>query len=106
MKNYRYSGSTINAVLTGTVASGAAFVLGAIVVVAQTSGVNGDTITAKTDGVYELPKAVGAISQGAKLYWDDTAKNVTTTVGSNLVIGYAFISALSGDATVEVMLDR
>jgi predicted RecA/RadA family phage recombinase len=56
-------------------------------------------------GVYELAKATGAITAGAKVYWDNSAKNVTTTASGNSLIGAATVAALSGDATVIVRLD-
>lgn len=56
-------------------------------------------------GVFDLAKAVGAITQGALVYWDNSAKNVTTTSTSNTRIGCATVAAQSGDATVRVRLN-
>lgn len=108
MKNYVQKGGTIDVVLAAVIASGAPLVVGALVGVAEVSGAIGDTVAVKLEGVYTLNKAVGAISQGAQLYWDDTAKNVTTSSasGANLAVGYAFAAALSADATVPVFLWR
>lgn len=56
------------------------------------------------EGVYALPKATPlAISQGARLYWDNSAKKLTTTVKPTLA-GYAQKAALSADTTVQVKL--
>lgn len=53
----------------------------------------------------DVPKAGSqAWTQGQKLYWDDTAKNFTTTVGSNTVQGSALVAALSADTTGFVVL--
>lgn len=108
MKNYVQPGKTIDVVLAAAITSGAAILVGALVGVATTTGGIGDTVAVSLEGVYNLPKAVGAISQGAILYWDDTAKNVTTNAasGANTKIGHAFLAALSGDATVDVKLSR
>lgn len=108
MKNFIQKGKTISVLLAANIASGAAILIGAIVGVAVTSGLIGDTISVDLFGVFELPKAAGAVSQGALLYWDDTAKNVTTSSasGANAKIGYAWAAAQSGDATIQVTLSR
>jgi predicted RecA/RadA family phage recombinase len=51
-------------------------------------------------------KAVGAIAQGAKLYWDNTAKVFTTTASSNPYMGRVRQAALSADTEVEFIFDR
>ena len=55
-----------------------------------------------TEGVFDLAKAAGAVTQGQLVYWDNVAKNVTTTATSNKLIGVATQAALSGDANVRV----
>lgn len=105
MKNYVQTGDEIDVVLAADLASGAPVVVGARVVVAITSGLNGATIACRTKGVYSLGKtAAQAYAKGAKLYFDDTTKLVTSTAGSNLVIGYAHEAALAADTTVPVAL--
>ena len=59
-----------------------------------------------TDGVYIFPKATGAIGQGAIVYWDATAGNITTTRTSNKRAGKAAEAAASGDATVKVSINK
>lgn len=106
MKNFVQNGKTIEVVLAAVITSGSALLIGALVGVAVTSGGIGDTVAVDLEGVFTLPKAVGAVSQGAILYWDDTAKNVTTTSAGNTKIGYAWAAALSGDASIDVKLSR
>jgi predicted RecA/RadA family phage recombinase len=57
------------------------------------------------DGVHSMPKATGAIGQGAIVYWDATAGNVTTTASGNKRAGKAAAAALSADASVMVILN-
>lgn len=64
----------------------------------------GDIAVVKFDGVVSVPKATGAITLGAKLYYDATAKNVTTTSSGNTFCGYAYTAQQSGDATVQLRL--
>lgn len=106
MKNFIQTGSSIDVTLLAAVVSGQAFLFGSMLVIAQVAGGIGDVVSCKTEGVYSLPKAVGAISAGAILYWDDTAKKVTTSSasGANLKVGYATVAALSGDANVNVII--
>jgi len=67
------------------------------------------------EGVYELPKVAAlAISQGELVYWCPTADPVSGTAGTgainktasgNTLAGYAFASALAGDAVVQVKIN-
>ncbi len=98
------------------VASGKGYLIGAMfgVVVALTrngqtvfsnqASAQGDVAVVALEGVFTLPKATGAVTVGAKVYWDNTAKNITTTVGSNVFVGYAWAAQASGDTTVQVKL--
>ena len=64
-------------------------------------------------GTVKMPKVTGAISVGAKLYWDADGDPVGGTAGSGAVtvtdtdghaIGYAAESAVSGDSSVVAFL--
>ena len=57
------------------------------------------------EGVFSMPKATGAIGQGAIVYWDATAGNVTTTASGNKRAGKAAAAAASGDASVMVIIN-
>lgn len=52
-------------------------------------GVAGDDIAAGETGavhvvgVFEMPKATGAVTVGQALYWDAAAENITTAAGSS-----------------------
>ena len=59
-------------------------------------------------GVYDLPKTASqAWTVGAKVYWDNTAKACTTTVGSNTLIGIAVLAVGggAGETTGRVRLN-
>jgi predicted RecA/RadA family phage recombinase len=104
MKNFVQNGKTIEVTLAANIASGAALLIGTLLGIAVTSGVIGDVVVFNTEGVYDLPKAAGAITLGAAVYWDDTAKNITTTASGNTLIGKCWAAAAGGDATVAVKL--
>ena len=106
MRNFIQSGNVITLTApTGGVASGEGFLVGSLFGVAAYSAAEGAEVEASLVGVYELPKASGAITVGAKAYFDTTAKNVTTTATGNKLIGAAVGAAATGDATVRVRLD-
>ena len=64
----------------------------------------GETGIVDTDGVFELPKATGAVTQGAPLYIGADGK-VTTTATDKAYCGRAFAAAGCSDATAKVMLN-
>lgn len=90
----------------GGVASGDGVLVGAIFGVAQRAAAQNEMVDVAVVGVYALPKATGAISAGARVFWNDTARNVTTTATGNYNIGYAMSAAGASDTTVSVLLGR
>lgn len=105
MKNYVQDGKTVTiTAMPEAVDSGEFIKVGALYGVAPAAYDNGAEGVLVRSGVFELPKATGAWSQGDALYWDASAKNFTKTVGSNSQIGVAFLAAESGDTTGLVAL--
>ena len=104
MINWIQPGDTITVAAPADVHSSDGMMVGVLFGVALSTVASGENVEIITTGVVDLPKASGAITQGAKVYWDNTAKNVTTTVGTNTLIGCAIIAAAVGDATVRVRL--
>ena len=102
--NYVQPGDTITLVAPYQVASGAGLLVGSIFGVALAAAANGAAVEARRVGVFDLDKASGAVTQGQKIYWDNTNKVVTTTSTSNTLIGAATQAAASGDATARVLL--
>jgi predicted RecA/RadA family phage recombinase len=66
--------------------------------------VSGAAVEGQVKGVVRIVKDASVFAQGDLVYWDDTAKKATSTVGSNLLIGNAEAAQLTGDATVDVVL--
>ncbi len=110
MKNWISEGSTLNKWVNGTgakVASGEMVVVGAIVGVAKLDIEDGKAGPVAIEGVYEQPKAAAVVlAQGAKAYWDNTAKRITDVEAGNTYAGIAFKSAASADAVVQVKINR
>lgn len=91
---------------SGGVTSGQGVLSGAIFGVALASAAQNERVDCAVVGVHTLPKASGAITEGARLFWDNSARNVTTTAGTNFHIGFALRAAAAGDTTVQVLLGR
>jgi predicted RecA/RadA family phage recombinase len=105
MKNFIADGKKLTVVApSGGITSGKLTIVGALAGVAVTTAAEGSKATVELTGVFQLAKASGAVAQGVKVYWDSTASNVTTTVGSNTFIGYAYEAAASGDTVINVDL--
>ena len=104
MKNYVEPGDQIPVVAGADLASGAVVVMGVLVGVCEGAILNGATGTVSLKGVHRLPKATGALTQGARVYWDTTPGNVTTVAADGTFMGYAWKAAQSGDTYCEVLL--
>ncbi|HAT48866.1 MAG: DUF2190 family protein [Nitrospirae bacterium] len=100
MKTWSQSGDTVTVVAPADINSGEGLMIGVLFGVAVSTATSGSDLEICTTGVVDLPKASGAITQGAKVYWDNTAKVVTTTATSNTLIGCAIVAAAVGDAAV------
>lgn len=90
----------------GGVTSGQGVLVGNLFGVAATTAAEGESVEIATDGVYELPKLASAvIAAGARVAWDDTAKQVVLPGVGKVPIDIATIAAGNGIATVRVRLD-
>lgn len=58
-------------------------------------------------GIFDLAKEPAlAIAQGARLFWDNTNRRLTTTATGNLAVGIALVAALAADSTVRTLIGR
>ncbi|MGW8204397.1 DUF2190 family protein [Sphingomonas bisphenolicum] len=93
---------------SGGVTDGQVLLIGALIVVAQAAAVQGARFAAALEGVFDVPAATHASSQawteGQLLYWDDTAKVFTITVGSNTKKAVAAEAKASTSAQGRVKL--
>lgn len=106
MKNYIQPGETITLPAPADVASGDAVLVGAVFGVASATAVTGADVEVARRGVFEMAKKTAqAWTAGAKLYWDATNSEVTTTASGNTLIGAAAVAAASADVLGKVLLD-
>lgn len=106
MKNFVQPGDNLELTAPRVLSSGAGFLVGALFAVASADAASGATVVGVTRGVFDLPKTAGAITQGQKLYWDNTAFNVTTSASGTTPIGVATQAAASADTTARVKLNQ
>lgn len=87
---------------SGGVVSGSVYKIGTLIVVAMISAAAGSPFTAATCGVWSYAKADSqAWTEGAAVYWDDTAKNFTTTSSGNTKAGVA-VEAVASTAGLVI----
>lgn len=107
MKNTWQKGDTLSLTAPYDVVSGAGFKVGLIFAVATSAALNGTAVEGQTVGVCDVLAVTAdtAAAPGVAIYWDDTAKKATTTVGSNIKIGVTAAAKTGTDTTVRVRLN-
>jgi len=105
MRNYVQPGDVVPLTAPYAVAAGAGLLVGSIFAVALSAAANGAAVEGKRTGVFDLAKATGeAWTQGAKLYWNNTNKNLTTTAAGNTFVAVAARAEVSGAVTGRALL--
>ena len=104
MINFVKSGDNLTIAAPYDVLSGGGLKVGNVFGVAAFDALSGNNVECEVEGVYDLAKDASTFAQGDLAYWDDTAKKVTSTVGSNLLIGAVEVAAATGAAVVRVNL--
>jgi predicted RecA/RadA family phage recombinase len=105
MQNYKRAGRCIDYTAAADVPGGGVVVFPGLVAVASTDIPAGATGACEVEGVYVLPKAAGAIAQGARLFWNGTAVTGTKPSTGAGYVGIAWAAAGSGDPTVEARIN-
>lgn len=107
MQNYIQNGHVIIVTTpAGGITSGEGLIVGSIFGVAAYSAAEGDMLELVTTGVYKLPKATAAVLiVGARVAWDNTAKNINVPGAGRFPVGVATEAAGNGVTSVAVRLD-
>jgi predicted RecA/RadA family phage recombinase len=82
--------------------------IGSLLVIPRNTAAAGALVDVDTTGVFSVTKADSqAWTIGAKIYWDDTAKNFTTTATANTLVGSAAeaVASTAGLTTGKVRLN-
>lgn len=105
MKNFVQCGDRITTVAPYAVSAGGGALVGSMFGVALNDAANGAEVVLMTEGVFNLAKvSTEAWTRGAKIYWDNTAKLVTSVSTSNTLIGVAADVTVNPSATGPVRL--
>ena len=107
MKNYVQKGENITVTAAAAATSGAGVLVGNLFGIAAGDAAIGEDLDLVTVGVFTMPKvATDVIAVGAPVYWDDSAKLVTTDddTGNNPEVGLAVTAAANPSGTVNVRL--
>ena len=108
MKNFIQQGDVMTFTAPSTVTSGAPVLIGSLLVVPTIDADTNDLFTGVATGVVSGTKPGSqAWTEGAKIYWDDSAKKFTTTSSANTLVGVAAEAVGSGvsETTGKVRLD-
>jgi predicted RecA/RadA family phage recombinase len=109
MRNFIQPGNSLAIAVpyASGVTAGQGVLVGALFGVAATDGAQNATIEAQTQGVFDITKQPSlAITAGARVFWDDTNRRITTTATGNFQVGIATAAALAADTAVRVWLNR
>jgi predicted RecA/RadA family phage recombinase len=104
-RNYVQPGETLTLPAPRNVASGDGMLVGSIFAVALAAASAGQPVEGRRIEVFDLTKATGqAWTPGQKVYWDNTAFNVTSSASGNTLIGAATQAQAAGDTIGRVLL--
>lgn len=99
MRNFVAIGNTVGIIATAATLSGAGVLQGSLFGIAAHNAATGEDLILNVTGIYELPKAgAQAWTVGQKVYWDNTAKLVTSEATGNTLIGVAVLAVTNAAA--------
>ena len=108
MRNFVQPGENITVTAVAAASSGDGVKLGNLFGIASGDAAIGDPLVLVTEGVFTMPKvSTDVMTVGAPVYWDDTAKVVTTDddSGANPEVGLAVTATANPSGTVNVRLN-
>lgn len=106
MKTSIQAGNVLTLTAPYAVSSGDGLLVGLIFGIATSAAASGATVETQVVGVASVKAATAdTFAVGAAVYWDNTAKQMTSTVGSNTKVGVATVAKTNGQTTVTVRLN-
>jgi predicted RecA/RadA family phage recombinase len=106
MQNFIQKGDNLTVLAPYALAAGQGALVGAIFGIATSAAAIGAEVVLVREGVFSHAKvSAQAWAVGDKIYWDNAARNLTTMVGTNTLVGVATAIAVNPTATGEVLLD-
>ncbi len=106
MQNAISAGNSPTLIAPYAVANGGGALIGpGLFGVAATAVAMGARGAFSTTGIFRLNKAAEAVPNGAKLYWDNTAKTLTVSAAGNTYVAAAIAPAAAADPSVLARLN-
>ncbi|MEL7090252.1 MAG: DUF2190 family protein [Pseudomonadota bacterium] len=106
MKTYVQDGNIMTVPAPAAVASGGGVLIGSLFGIAQKDAALDEDVAIVTCGVFQHAKeSAQAWTLGAKVYWDNTNKVMTTAASGNKLVGTAAAVAANPSPTGVVRLD-
>lgn len=106
MRNFVQNGDILTVTAPRALTSGEGFLVGQLFMLATSAAASGATVEGITDGTFEITAlSTDTATVGARAYWDNTNFRVTTTVGSNSLIGVFTVAKTNGQTTATVRLN-
>ena len=104
--NYVQEGEVLNLTAPYNRTAGQGALFGNLFGVALLDVASGSTASFSTCGVWTLTKAEAQewATVGLAIYWDDSAKNLTTTSSANTLVGYNVAVAANPSTTGKIRL--
>jgi predicted RecA/RadA family phage recombinase len=104
--NFVQCGETIRLTAPYGRLSGEAALIGHLFGVALADVDSSAEVEWSIEGVWDLVcVSTDTPAQGDKLYWDDSAKKITTTSSANTYVGVCAVTKTSGPTTVRIRLN-
>jgi predicted RecA/RadA family phage recombinase len=106
MKNFIQNGDVVTVPAPYAVTSGQGVLVGALFGVAAFTAAQGAPVEIKREGVFEITAVTADTgTAGAKIYWDNTARKLTTTATNNTLVGALAADKAGTATTATVLLD-
>lgn len=106
MKNFIQPGAVITVTAPYSVTSGQGVKVGTLFGIAANSAAQGTPVEIKREGVFDIAAVTADTPvQGTKVYWDDTARKITTTATNNTLVGAVTADKSGSVSTASVLLD-
>jgi predicted RecA/RadA family phage recombinase len=106
MRNFDQPGDSLTLTAPYALTSGQGALVGAgLFGVAAADAANGAEVVLKMTGVFNITAlSTDTAAVGAKLYWDNGNRRLTTTASTHVAVGFAVAAKASGDTTARVLL--
>ena len=106
MRNKVQKGRVITVSAPYAVTGGQGVLVGALFGIAAHDAANGAPVEIDREGVFDVTAVTADTgAQGAKMYWDNTNRRLTTTATNNTLVGALTAAKGGADTTARVCLD-